>query len=111
MGGLSTCACILMKGQEGPKDDQGNWVVRPYTPVSTNAKLGQVDLMVKVYPEGKVSQHLDKLEIGQCVEFKHIPVNVKIQYPSFKPAIGMLVGGTGITPMIQALHMILGTED
>merc|ERR1711877_51030 len=41
---------------------------------------------------------------------KHIPFNVKIQYP-FKPKIGMIVGGTGITPMIQALHCILGTKD
>merc|ERR1712232_906425 len=108
--GLSTCACILMKGQDGPKDDKGDPVVRPYTPVSTNAMLGQFQLMVKVYPEGNMSQHLDKLEIGKSVDFKHIPFNVKVQYPTFKPAIGMIVGGTGITPMIQALHQVLGSS-
>merc|ERR1712146_528873 len=36
----------------------------------------------------------------------------KIQYPfNDKKSIGMIVGGTGITPMIQALHCILGTKD
>merc|ERR1712217_753661 len=102
MGGLSTCAGILMKGQDGPKDEKGAPVVRPYTPVSTNALLGKFELMVKVYPEGKMSQHLDGLTEGDKVCFKHIPFNVKTQYP-FKPQIGVIVGGTGITPIIQAL--------
>merc|ERR1712196_458555 len=40
---------------------------------------------------------------------KHIEKNVKIQYPFGTKHLTMLVGGTGITPMIQALHAILGT--
>lgn len=105
--GLSTCACILAKG-DGCVDAEGKPVIRPYTPVSTNAMMGKFELMVKVYPEGKLSQHLDKMEIGQSMDFKHVDKNVKMQYP-FKPAVGMIVGGTGITPMIQALHAVLGT--
>merc|ERR1712232_1486678 len=67
--------------------------------------------MVKVYPDGEMSQHLDALEVGQPMHFKHCEFNVKIQYPfNGKKEIGMLVGGTGITPMIQALHCVLGTE-
>jgi len=110
--GLSTCACLLMKGVDGPKDAEGAPVIRPYTPVSTNAMLGQFELMVKVYPDGKMSQHLDALPVGQPVHFKHVGGNVKIQYPfNGKKQIGMIVGGTGITPMIQALHCVLGTKD
>jgi len=110
--GLSTCACILMKGVDGPKDAEGNPVIRPYTPVSTNAMSGKFELMVKVYPDGKMSQHLDKLDVGQPVHVKHVGGNVKIQYPfNSKKEIGMIVGGTGITPMIQALHCVLGTKD
>lgn len=106
--GLSTCACLLMKG---PMDAEGKPVIRPYTPVSTNAMVGKFELMVKVYPEGNMSQYLDQLEVGQPVHFKHVGGNVKIQYPfKNKPEIGMLVGGTGITPMIQALHLVLGTN-
>jgi cytochrome-b5 reductase len=110
--GLSTCACLLMKGVDGPRDAEGNPVVRPYTPVSTNAMLGQFELMVKVYSDGKMSQYLDALEVGKPMHFKHVGGNVKIQYPfSGKKAIGMIAGGTGITPMIQALHCVLGTNE
>lgn len=35
--------------------------------------------------------------------------SVEGQYPFGKKAIGMICGGTGITPMIQALHALLGT--
>ena len=99
--GLSTCACILAKGGD---------VVRPYTPISTNAMIGRFELLVKIYAQGAMSQYLDGLQIGSSVEFKHIPFNVKVQYP-FAPKVGMLIGGTGIAPMIQALHAILGTAD
>jgi cytochrome-b5 reductase len=99
-----------MKGVDGPLDGEGKPVIRPYTPVSTNAMTGKFELMVKVYPDGKMSQHLDQLEVGKPVHFKHVGGNVKIQYPfNSKPEIGMIVGGTGITPMIQALHTSLGT--
>lgn len=104
--GLSTCACLLAKGGE---DADGNPIVRPYTPVSTNAMVGKFELMVKIYRDGKFSRHLDTLTEGQTVDFKHISKNVKRQYPFGKKKIGMFVGGTGITPMIQALHAILGT--
>jgi len=60
------------------------------------------------YDKGKMSQHLLKLKVGDKLEFLHGPRNVKIQYPFKAKHIGMIVGGTGITPMIQALHAILG---
>ena len=43
--GLSTCACLLAKGGV---DEEGNPMVRPYTPVSTNVMTGKFELMVKV---------------------------------------------------------------
>ena len=36
--GLSTCACVLARGGA---DEKGDWVIRPYTPVSTNAMMGK----------------------------------------------------------------------
>lgn len=104
--GLPTCACILCKFNEEGNPEP---IVRPYTPVSTNAMIGKFQLVIKVYPGGKMSNYLKSLPIGTDVDFKHIPPNVKIQYPFGKKNLTMLVGGTGITPMIQALHAILGT--
>jgi len=106
--GLATCACILAK-MDDPESSEP--IVRPYTPVSTNAMVGKFQLCVKVYATGKMSNHLKELTTGESIEFKHIDKNVKIQYPFDKKQITMLVGGTGITPMIQALHAILGTAD
>jgi len=86
----------------------GEDVVRPYTPISTNELIGSFDLLVKDYAQGKMSRYLNTMQIGDEVEFKHIPFNVKVQAPFPYKKIGMIVGGTGITPMIQALHAILG---
>jgi len=96
-------------GTPRPVDGTGAPIVRPYTPVSTNAMNGKFELMVKIYPNGNLTSYLDRLNAGDSVEFSHSPTNVKIQYPFNKPQIGMLIGGTCITPMIQALHAILGT--
>ena len=112
--GLSTCACLLAVAEIN-----GETVVRPYTPISTNALTGCFDLMVKNYGEhAKMSHHLHTLPVNQDdgssnVSFKHIQFNVKIQKPNFRkaPHILMLVGGTGIAPMIQALHELLGDKE
>lgn len=109
--GLSTCACILAKFDTTSDEHPGSSeaVVRPYTPVSTNALIGRFQLMVKVYKGGKMSGHLQDMPIGEGLEFKHIEKNVKIQYPFGKKQVTMIAGGTGITPIVQGLHAILGT--
>ena len=106
---LSTCACLLAHTKMEEED-----VVRPYTPISTNANVGYFDLLVKHYgPEAKMSRYMhDIMKIGDTLDFKHIEFNVKIQAPFGNPQhICMLVGGTGVAPMIQALHAILGSPD
>ena len=122
--GLSTCACILARAMvrgssisSGGSSSSGGGVrnfnfeevVRPYTPISTNAMVGKFELMVKIYPSGRMGQHLDSMAIGDSLDFKHIPFNVKLQYPVLRErrALGMLCGGTGVTPMLQALHCLL----
>jgi len=117
---LSTCACILAHAKIKTTNNNNNDnaeeavevedVVRPYTPISTNALIGCFDLLVKDYgPDSKMSHEMcTRMNIGDTLAFKHIEFNVKIQAPFKAKHICMLVGGTGITPMIQALHAILG---
>ena len=104
---LSTCACILAKA-----NIQGEAVIRPYTPISTNAISGSFDLLVKNYGDtGTLSRHLhESMTVGDELEFKHISFNVKLQFPRDEKHIVMIAGGTGITPMIQALHAILDDQ-
>ena len=113
---LSTCACILaqaaMTNTSDDDNNSDNVVTRPYTPISTNADVGYFDLLVKNYGAGAhLSRHLvEVIQPGDTVNFKHIEFNVKIQAEELLQYdhIGMCVGGTGITPMLQALHAILG---
>lgn len=99
--GLATCACLLVRAGDA---------VRPYTPVSTNGMAGAFELLVRAYPDGAVSSALASLDVGDSLDFKHVPPNVKVRYPFAANRVGMLAGGTGVTPMLQALHAILGSR-
>lgn len=104
--GLPTVSFILARFQPGSGKKA---VVRPYTPVSTNALLGKFQILIKAYESGQMSQHLLRMPLGNTLEFKHTKECIPAQYPFGHRRITMLVGGTGITPMLQALHAILGT--
>ncbi|XP_069828688.1 NADH-cytochrome b5 reductase 1-like isoform X2 [Dendropsophus ebraccatus] len=112
----------------------GGLVVRPYTPLRCDDK-GFVDLLVKVYfkdqnpdfPEGgKMSQYLDNLSIGQSIEvqgpkglfvyqgkgyFATQPTKRSPAERKFARQVGMIAGGTGITPMFQLIHAILSDPE
>lgn len=107
---LSTCSCILASATIN-----GENVIRPYTPISTNEQIGSFDLLVKRYESGALSKFMcdDASVEGTDVSFKQIPFNIKIDASEFVDSshILMLAGGTGITPMIQALHAILGQKN
>ncbi|KAJ8388590.1 hypothetical protein AAFF_G00131550 [Aldrovandia affinis] len=109
----------------------GNLVVRPYTPVSSDDDKGFVELVVKIYyrnvnpkfPEGgKMSQYLESLRIGDTIDFRG-PSGLLVYQGKGKfaikpdkksaPAIttakhvGMIAGGTGITPMLQIINAVM----
>ncbi|KAI9163092.1 NADH-cytochrome b5 reductase 1 [Paramyrothecium foliicola] len=84
----------------------GETVTRSYTPVSNNSDKGVVELVIKVYPEGKLTnKYLAKLEIGDEVQFRGPKGACKYSSGLCKK-IGMLAGGTGITPMFQLIRAI-----
>ncbi|XP_061345252.1 NADH-cytochrome b5 reductase-like protein [Gastrolobium bilobum] len=109
--GLDVASCILTRAPFG-EDAEGKpkFVIRPYTPISDTESKGYFDLLIKVYPEGKMSQHFASLKPGDVVEVKG-PIE-KIRYtPNMKKHIGMIAGGTGITPMLQVIEAILKNPD
>ncbi|XP_050214536.1 NADH-cytochrome b5 reductase-like protein [Mercurialis annua] len=109
--GLDIASCILTRAPIG-HDAEGKtkYVIRPYTPISDPDAKGYFDLLIKVYPEGKMSQHFASLKPGDVVEVKG-PIE-KIRYsPNMKKHIGMIAGGSGITPMLQVIEAILKNPD
>jgi len=91
-----------VKGQDKP-------VIRPYTPISFGER-GHFDLMVKSYPEGILSKHIGTLKVGDKLQFQG-PIK-KITYTeNMKKEIGMIAGGSGITPMYQIIKKILSNPN
>lgn len=99
--GMSVASCLVTRAEI-----DGKAIIRPYTPVSSESTRGTFDLIVKTYPQGIMSKHLYSMAVGDSVEFKG-PF-VKLAYTAnMKAAIGMVAGGSGITPMYQVIKKVL----
>jgi cytochrome-b5 reductase len=97
-------------------------VKRPYTPTTSDDNQGYFDLVIKIYPNGKMTQYLDQLSIGQTMDVSGPSGNIiykdngLFDIRSRKPEpyitrrvrrLGLIAGGSGITPMYQILNEIL----
>ncbi|KAI0479883.1 hypothetical protein F4859DRAFT_477638 [Xylaria cf. heliscus] len=84
----------------------GQAVTRSYTPISNNADRGTLELLIKCYPDGKLTGgYLANLEIGDEVKFRGPKGAMRYKRGHCK-RIGMLAGGSGITPMYQLIRAI-----
>jgi len=81
-------------------------VVRSYTPISSDEDHGYFDLMIKAYPQGNISAHMATLRIGDTMKVRG-PKGAMVYTPNLCRHIGMIAGGTGITPMLQVIRAII----
>lgn len=111
----------------------GKDVQRAYTPISSDDDVGHFNLLIKVYfanvhpkfPEGgKMTQHLEAMKIGESISvrgptgrFEYVGNSNYVQkvgrelIKKSAPKIGMIAGGSGITPMYQIIKAILKNPD
>ncbi|KIX03926.1 NADH-cytochrome b5 reductase 1 [Rhinocladiella mackenziei CBS 650.93] len=80
-------------------------VVRSYTPISSDEDKGFFDLMIKAYPQGNISAHMTTLKVGDTMKVRG-PKGAMVYTPNLCRRIGMIAGGTGITPMLQIIRAI-----
>lgn len=101
-------------------------ISRAYTPTTSNRQRGFFDLVVKVYPGGALSQYMHSLKVGDSATisgpsgeirylgggefeisdpFEEIKVRRKVW------ELGMVAGGTGITPMYQIARWATEEQD
>jgi cytochrome-b5 reductase len=104
-------------------------VIRSYTPIKSDESTGIVEFCIKIYFKdthpnfpagGKMSQHLNNLSIGDHILMRgpkgnityHESGLISIQkspklHQKQPKKIGLIAGGTGITPMLQVIQHIL----
>ncbi|KAH6611625.1 hypothetical protein Trco_001645 [Trichoderma cornu-damae] len=99
--GIPTGQHVAIKATIDGKD-----VSRSYTPVSNNIDLGRLELVIKCYPDGLLTgRYLANLKVGDKVLFRG-PKGAMRYRKGFCKKIGMVAGGTGITPMYQLIRAI-----
>lgn len=111
-------------GREDPEDGEEE-IERKYTPTTSDDDIGFADLVIKVYkggvidrfPDGgKMSQYFDSLKVGDRVKMsgpwgtheymgRGLFKSGRKEHKCTK--VGMMAGGTGITPMLQVMAAIL----
>lgn len=87
-------------------DGQPKEVVRSYTPISSDNEAGYFDLLVKAYAQGNISKYLTTLKVGDNMKVRG-PKGAMVYTPNMCRHIGMIAGGTGITPMLQIIEAII----
>lgn len=102
---LPIACCITLRCT----DEKGHEVVRPYTPINLANDEGHFDLVVKCYPDSKMTNHLFSMKVGDTIEAMG-PWHTFDVKPSQYSQIGMIAGGTGITPMYQVINNLLHAE-
>ena len=84
----------------------GVQVSRSYTPVSNNMDLGRLELVVRCYPDGLLTgRYMQHLRVGDEVQIRG-PRGAMRYHHGLSKKIGMIAGGTGITPMFQLIRAI-----
>ena len=113
----------------GDLDMDGEWkkeIMRKYTPSTLDSHVGYVEYLIKVYgpqregffaaafPDGgKASQYLRSLEIGDTLALQgpvgHLQYFGRGKWKKYgtRMKIGLLAGGSGVTPMLQVIQAVL----
>jgi ferredoxin-NADP reductase len=88
----------------------GTRLLRPYTPTTRPGTKGYFELLVKHYEDGKMSSHIWDLKVGDTLDFRGPIGRFKYEKNLFKQ-IGLIAGGTGLTPCLQVIRCILEGPD
>ncbi|KAK5691114.1 hypothetical protein LTR97_011766 [Elasticomyces elasticus] len=80
-------------------------ITRSYTPVSNNRDLGRIELLIRIVPDGQLGKYLSKIDAGDDVEIRG-PKGAMRYRKGMSASLGMIGGGTGITPLYQLIRAI-----
>ncbi len=101
---LPGCSTLQVKVLTGSGVE--DYVERTYTPCTPNGALGHFDLIVKLQKGGRMTPHMWHLRPGDEAEFRAVMFTLRYK-PNRWESVGMICGGTGITPMLQVIRQAL----
>jgi NAD(P)H-flavin reductase len=81
-------------------------IVRAYTPTSPPNVKGYFDLLIKSYEFGQMSKYLSTLRAGDTLLVRGPLGNYKVTKNQYG-GIGLIAGGSGLTPCLQLVRTIL----
>lgn len=98
---------------------QDTEVVRPYTPVDQNlaaashhsSQESDLYLMIKVYPDGVFTPHLNSLHIGDSISVSGPEGPFSLRPLRDVTYLYLLAAGTGFTPMARLIQLALQDID
>lgn len=88
----------------------GKLCTRQYTPVTDIDKRGVFEVLIKIYPNGKVTQVIKDWKVGDLVPWRG-PFGHFLYTPNTYKSVLMLAAGTGIAPMYQIVKSIVQNEE
>lgn len=83
---------------------------RQYTPISDINKRGVFEVLIKIYPNGKVTQMIKDWKVGDMIPWRG-PFGSFLYRENTYKRIVMLAAGTGIAPMYQIIKAVVENED
>ncbi|CAM4771431.1 unnamed protein product [Rotaria magnacalcarata] len=96
-----TASCVVFKA-----DIDGKEIIRPYTPTSRPNTIGELEFVVKNYPNGLMSKHIHGMKMGDNIQIKGPIPKYPYEANKFQNLV-LIAGGTGITPMIQMIEEVV----
>jgi len=108
---LPVASCVVVKSSdpEALKTDKGGPVIRPYTPISPPDVPGELSFLVKKYEKGLASVHIHNLKPGETLSIKGPILKFPYKVNEFD-SVGLIGGGSGITPLHQILTYALADK-
>ena len=88
----------------------GKLVARPMTPVNAASETRRLDFVIKHYDDGLLTgKFFPTVSLGDEIAFT-VPSPITFALPASKTKLGLIGGGTGITPMIKIMESRHGSD-
>lgn len=88
----------------------GKPVTRQYTPITDIHQRGSFQVLIKIYPTGKVTPVIKGWQVGDLVPWRGPFGKFKYKSNHFKQIV-MLAAGTGIAPLYQLIKSVVENEE